>query len=31
MTNIFAFLGFVALMSTRAELIIKSYKMRNFL
>jgi hypothetical protein len=31
MTNIFAFLGLIALMSPRAEMIVKSYRMRNFL
>ena len=31
MTNIFALLGFIALMSTRAEMIARSYKMRNFM
>ena len=30
MNSIFALLGFLALISPRAELIAKSYKMRNF-
>ena len=29
MNSIFALLGFLALIATRAELIAKSYKMRN--
>lgn len=29
--NIFALFGLIAVMSTRAEMIMKSYRMRNFL
>jgi len=29
MTNIFAFLGFLALMSSRAELIIRKYSIKS--